>query len=274
MISKTKHNHLSYSQINTFLNCPHKYQLIYIDKIKLNSDSIEAYMGKVVHEVLEWMYNKRTNYYIWDSIEDKYKELWKKKWHSRIYIASIRKQYDKDYFMKLGLECLRNYYRNNSGPNISTKDIIGNEIIVNTKIGKYTFKGIIDRLDENEEYIEIHDYKTGKANTKHMMKKDMQLVIYLLAIKNRYPNKKIALNWHFLKKKNKETQHIRIILNQEDILEIKKEILYHADNIKLAKEKNNFPPNESFLCNWCYLWENCKAKKIYNESNPSVNANR
>ena len=31
-------------------------------------------------------------------------------------------KYDKDYFMNLGLECLRNYYRNNSGPNISTED--------------------------------------------------------------------------------------------------------------------------------------------------------
>ena len=43
-------------------------------------------------------------------------------------------------------------------------------------------------------------------------------------------------------------------------------------NINLAIKNNNFPPNESFLCNWCYLWKNCKAKKVYNETNPSVNA--
>jgi len=273
MVSNIKHNHLSYSQINTFSNCPHKYKLLYIDKVKVVSESIESYMGKVVHEVLEWMYNKKLDYYIWDNIEDKYKEIWKKKWHSEIYIALIKKQNDRNYFMKLGLECLRNYYNNNSGPNIETKNIIDNEIVINTKIGKYTFKGVIDRLDENEEYVEIHDYKTGKANTKRMMKKDMQLVVYLLAIKNRYPNKKIALNWHFLKKKNKEKQHIRIILNKEELLQIKKEILHYADDITLAKEKNNFPPKEGFLCNWCYLWKHCKAKKIYHEINPSINAN-
>jgi len=273
MNSKIKRNYLSYSQINTFLNCPHKYQLIYIDKVKSNSESIESYMGKVVHEVLEWLYNQRKDYYIWDLLEDKYKNIWNKKWHSEIYIAPIRKQYNKDYFMKLGLECLRNYYKNNSGPNISTQYLIGNELIINAKIGKYNFKGIIDRLDENEKYVEIHDYKTGKVNTKHMMKKNMQLIIYLLGIKDKYPNKKIALNWHFLKEKKKEGQHIRIVFEQESILAIKEKILSHVDDINLAIENNNFPPNESFLCNWCYLWSICKAKKIYNKINPSINAN-
>ena len=272
MAAKIQHKYLSYSQINTFLNCPHKYQLSYIDKIQSNSEGIESYMGKVVHEVLEWMYNKRKDYYIWDIIEDKYKNIWNKKWHSEIYIAPIRKQYGKDYFMKLGLECLRNYYRNNSGPNISTKDLVDNEFIVNTKIGEYNFRGIVDRLDEDEKYVEIHDYKTGKPKTKGMMKKDMQLIINLLAVKEKYPNKKIALNWHFLKKKNKEEQHIRIVFNQEDILSIKEEILSHADNISFAVKNNKFPPNESFLCNWCYFWSDCKAKKIYNKTNPSISA--
>jgi len=273
MLSKIKYNHLSYSQINTFINCPHKYKLIYIDKIQSNSESIESYMGKVVHEVLEWMYNKKKNYYIWDIIEDKYKKKWNENWHPYIYIAPIRKKYDKSYFMNLGLECLRNYYRNNSGPNISTENLVGNEIAVNTRIGKYTFKGIIDRVDENEEYIEIHDYKTGKPNTERMMKKDMQLIIYLLAIKPKYPNKKIALNWHFLKNKNKKEQHIRIVFDTDNIELIKENILSHAHNIKSAIKQDNFPPKESFLCYWCYLWNDCEAKNIYNKINPSINAN-
>ena len=48
----------SYSQINTFLNCPKKYKLIYIDKISIKKESIEAFIGKVVHEVLEWIYKE------------------------------------------------------------------------------------------------------------------------------------------------------------------------------------------------------------------------
>ena len=52
MSSKT----YSYSRLNTFKNCPHQYKIIYIDKIKKQDESIEAYMGKRVHETLEWLY--------------------------------------------------------------------------------------------------------------------------------------------------------------------------------------------------------------------------
>ena len=85
--------YFSYSQINTFLNCPQKYKLIYIDGIRTADEGIESYMGKTVHEVLEWIYNKKLNYYVWDNIEDKYKKVWKKKWHQSIYISAIKKQY-------------------------------------------------------------------------------------------------------------------------------------------------------------------------------------
>ena len=272
ILNKKINKYFSYSQINTFLNCPQKYKLIYIDDIKTLDESIEAYMGKIVHEVLEWMYNKKLNYYVWDNIEDKYKEIWKKKWHSNIYIATIRKKYSKNYFMKLGLECLRNYYNSNLGPNIDTGNTIGNEIRINTKIGRYVFKGVIDRVDKNSDFIEIHDYKTGKPYTKPMIKKDMQLIIYLFAIKDKYPDKKVALNWHFLKNKEKHKQHIRIILGKQDILQTKNRMLSHIKDIELKIKNNNFQPNESFLCNWCYLWKNCEAKSKYNEINPSINA--
>ena len=68
----------SYSQINTFSNCPQKYKLIYIDKIKKPHDSIEAFLGKVVHEVLEWIYKEKMSYLIWDSIEKNIPKFGKK----------------------------------------------------------------------------------------------------------------------------------------------------------------------------------------------------
>ena len=78
----------SYSKINTFDQCPEKYKHIYIDKINNRSTSIESYMGIIVHRVLEWVYSKRENdrFKMFDSLQDKYDELWKKEWHEYIYI--------------------------------------------------------------------------------------------------------------------------------------------------------------------------------------------
>ena len=47
----------SYSQINTFNTCQKQYEIIYLDGIRKKDESIEAFVGKRVHETLEWLYN-------------------------------------------------------------------------------------------------------------------------------------------------------------------------------------------------------------------------
>ena len=267
-----KKDYYSFSQLNTFNNCPQKYKLLYIDNIKKKDESIEGYLGKTVHEVLEWIYNNKFEYCVWDKIENKYEELWDKNWHCDIYISIIKRQYNKNHFKKIGLECLRNYYKNQGGPYLKYDHIISTEVVVETRIGKYKFKGIIDRLDENEDSINIHDYKTGKPKSQLMMNKDLQLVIYLLAIQKKRKTKKIILNWHFLKHAKVQKQHIRVTKNQTEIEKNKEDVIKNVEQIVKAKKNKDFPPNENFLCNWCYLWEYCESKKQYNEINPSINA--
>ena len=54
-------NTFSYSKINTYKICPQRYKINYINKIIKPHESIEAFMGKRVHEVLEWLYNERNH---------------------------------------------------------------------------------------------------------------------------------------------------------------------------------------------------------------------
>ena len=59
MISKKESlNTFSYSQLSTFKSCPQQYKIIYLDGVRKINESIEAFMGKRVHEVLEWLYSK------------------------------------------------------------------------------------------------------------------------------------------------------------------------------------------------------------------------
>ena len=47
----------SHSRLSTFEQCPYKYKLQYIDKIEPEvAQSIEAFLGSCVHEVLEKLY--------------------------------------------------------------------------------------------------------------------------------------------------------------------------------------------------------------------------
>ena len=173
----------------------------------------------------------------------------------------------------MGLECLRNYNNINGGPNIDYKHVKGTEIEVELKISGFNFKTIIDRLDEKDGILEIHDYKTGKPKTSLMLKNDLQLFIYLKAVKSIYKtNREIGLNWHYLKERTKEKQHIRIVNTDEDIKKKEIEIVKRIEQIMSTYDSNKFSPKPSFLCHWCYLWNECEEKKQYNESNPSINA--
>ena len=275
----------SYSQINTFLNCPKKYKLIYIDKILIKKESIEGFIGKVVHEVLEWIYKEKSNFLIWDKIENKYFEFWIKRWHSEIFYFNKKMLFDKNkknyksfnqkHFKKIGLEYLRNYYIASGGPNLNFDSVIGVESTLYTKINGYTFKVIIDRIDKTKDGIHIYDYKTGKSKSKTILNNDIQLPIYQIALEQKYPKQKIYLNWHFLKEKDKEKYHIRISKDKNEINKIKLKITNTINEIKKNKATQDnqlqFSAKTSFLCNWCYLWEYCDAKTEYNEKNNSLN---
>ena len=78
-------NNFSYSQLNTFKTCPQQYKLIYIDNIRKKHESIEGFMGKRVHEVMEWLYNfenREKPYITFDRLCQKYDEQWIANWHA------------------------------------------------------------------------------------------------------------------------------------------------------------------------------------------------
>ncbi|SVE17278.1 uncharacterized protein METZ01_LOCUS470132, partial [marine metagenome] len=101
----------SYSQLNTFKTCPQQYKIIYLDGVRRDHESIEAFMGKRVHGVLEWLYNKENRekpYLTFDHICKTYDTQWVKHWHENIHIADFRK--NTDYYYSIGKRCLSNYY--------------------------------------------------------------------------------------------------------------------------------------------------------------------
>ena len=57
----------SHSRLSTFEQCPFKFKLKYIDKLKPDIEkTIESHLGSAVHETLEWVYNtiKQTKKFI------------------------------------------------------------------------------------------------------------------------------------------------------------------------------------------------------------------
>ncbi|MBU0529886.1 PD-(D/E)XK nuclease family protein [bacterium] len=257
----------SYSSLETYKKCPAQFKIRYIDDIRKSDESVEAFMGKRVHESLEYLYNEVLDGRIpfFDHVIEKYNSYWQDKWHNRIGIVRVKNT--TNYYKYLGEDCIARYFRKHSP---FKESIVGNEIELNFILdanSEYQIKGIVDRLDhDGEGNWEIHDYKSGKrALTQIQADKDNQLALYQIGLINKDKEiKSVKLVWHFLQQ-GIEVESVRTEKQLKDLsISIKKQI----DNIRSKMDSGGeFPAKESTLCNWCYYWEECPAQ---NGTNPFI----
>ncbi len=248
----------SHSRLSTFEQCPFKFKLKYIDKLKPDIEkTIESHLGSAVHETLEWVYNtiKQTKKFITISeIITYYAVKWQDEFSDEILI--VKKELTaKDYFNK-GVKFLVDYYNKYSpfkdGTVECEKKIIF-ELDENTKI-----QGFIDRLvynSEKQEY-EVHDYKTGNyLPAQEKFDQDRQLALYSIGIKNECgQEKEVSLIWHYL-------AHNKKIISKrtnQQLEQLKKQTLELIKKIESTKE---FPTKKSILCNWCEYQNTCSKFK-------------
>ncbi len=248
------------SRLSSFLHCPLKYKLAYIDKMDRMEETIEAFLGSRVHEALEELYKKQKMGKIL-TLEDLlsfYKKQWEKRFVDNLRI--IRKEFSAEDYKNKGIEYLTNYYKKhypfNDGKTIALEKTISFSFEKNGK--KYELFGIIDRLAKKEDMIEIHDYKTSMTlPTKEDINQDKQLSIYNIGIKDKYPNtNKVKLIWHYLA----FNEDIETERTEKELEEIKNHIAETIDKIE-SMEPEEFKPKPSELCQWCEFAHLCPLQK-------------
>jgi len=248
----------SHSRLGTFETCPLQYKYRYIDKIKRDRESIEAFMGKRVHETLEKLYKdiKVTKVPSLGDLLTFYTDAWRKNWTGNVEI--IRKDYTEENYRKLGERCIRDYYRRyypfDQGKTIGLEQQI---FIKLDEEGVYQLVGYIDRLSQAPDgTIEIHDYKTGQSlPTQEKVDEDRQLALYQIGIQQKWPDmKSFKLIWHYMAfDRDLVSERSKKNLNQ-----IRQETIAVIDEIEKTQE---FLPRENPVCPWCEFKEICPLMK-------------
>lgn len=248
----------SHSQLSTYEACPHQYRLAYIEKIKIETEGIEAFMGSRVHDALEKLYRdlKVTRLNSLEELIEYYHQCWDKNWSNTVQI--IRKEYSPEDYRRLGEKCITDYYRRyypfDQGRTLALEETI--YFPLEEEKG-YWIKGVIDRLTLLEDsVIEIHDYKTsGRLPSKEEIYSDRQLSLYQIGVEGRWKDiKEVRLVWHFLSF-DTEIQSFR---TQEELQRTRKETL---DLIQKIENDREFIPREGPLCDWCDYQGFCPKRK-------------
>jgi putative RecB family exonuclease len=248
----------SHSQLSTYEECPLKYKLSYIDKIKRDTAGIEAFMGSMVHEALKKCYDdaRLTRIMTIDGLLAYYDNLWQQNWHDEIAIT--KPDLTADHYRATGRKLLEAYHRRHAP--FDADITLGTEKRLNFTLddeGNYKMAGIIDRLARTADGVcWIHDYKTSAfLPSQADADKDRQLALYHIGIKRLWPDiKEIKLVWHYLAFDTELVSR----RTPEAIAAVTADTVKVINAIESATE---FPPGDSPYCDWCEYPDLCPKRK-------------
>jgi len=226
----------SFSKINLFGSCPYAYKLRYIDKVKVvRPQTIEQFMGNMVHESLEGIYEKVMN---------------KKPTSLFQILARLEMQWDKKYdynklvinndtnYKQRALDIVEKFY-NKKFPFEGDKTIAVEKKLLK-QFDNFSMIGYVDRIEQDGNKYTIHDYKTGK--TKYI--NEDQLKTYHMLIDS---EKEAELVWHFLflDEECKRESNLSGFVNQT------------SEKINKIEAEKDFEKVKTGRCNWCIFKELC-----------------
>ena len=253
----------SNSRIETFEQCPRKYKFRYIDNIRTETEGIEAYVGKRVHETLEKLYRdlKTTKLNSLEDLIRTYENEWEKNWHSKVQV--VREGITPGHYFELGKQCIADYYKRyrpfNQGRTLGLEERI--EMKLKNGDKAYSIQGYIDRLtwDPATQTYEIHDYKTGSGvPTQEEADEDRQLALYQFGIKQRWPDaQRVKLIWHYLAV-DKEIVSAR---TEADLATLERQVIDLIHHIEEETKLGRWEVHVSRLCDWCEYKPICPAWK-------------
>lgn len=248
----------SHSQLSTYETCPQKYKLSYIDKIEVETEGIEAFMGSRVHEVLEKLYRdlKVTKLNTLEELLSFYHQNWEKNWNDLIQI--VRKNYSTQEYIQLGEKCIADYYKRycpfDHGKTLGLEEYVYFPL---EQENGYFIRGFIDRLTlVNGSILEIHDYKTSnRLPPEEDVRSDRQLALYQMGVAEKWQGiDEVRLIWHYL---TFDTE-IRSSRTPEELHQLRQATLELIGRIEADRQ---FLPKEGPLCDWCDYQGFCPKRK-------------
>ncbi|MEK7658268.1 MAG: UvrD-helicase domain-containing protein [Patescibacteria group bacterium] len=263
--------HFSFSQLAAFEKCPLQYKFGFIMKVPVRGKAVFSF-GKTMHNTLySFLKNingnnniKQENLFGFSEKliqEKKHKnfdyliELYEKNWIDEWYPDKK----NKDEYYKLGKQILKDFYAQfeKDEPKIlkidhspgSGQATLALELPFNLKIADYTLFGVIDRIDELENGVEIIDYKTGASKNKLDFENKEQLLIYQIAAEEVLKIKPKQLSYYYLEENKKAS----FLGTEKEIASQKEKIIKEIEKIK----NSEFKATPGWQCQYCDFRDIC-----------------
>jgi DNA helicase-2/ATP-dependent DNA helicase PcrA len=237
---------ISYSQLNTYEECPKKYKYAYVLRVPSKPHASLSF-GTTIHNTLRDFYSllrdsqEGLEGIVEKPTKKKLLELYETHWISMGYDSKAHEEKRKESGKKILEKYFDNLYDENERP-------YRLEETFSVHIDESVFVGKIDRIDmvddsKDVKEVEIIDYKTGKVKSKSNIKKDLQLPLYVLFAEEKLGFKVVSAKYIFVE----HSEVVEVDISEEKKKEARKKVVEIIEEIK----KNNFIPTPGYLCKYC-----------------------
>ena len=242
----------SFTQLKAYETCPYQYRYAHVLKVPVWGRHTFSF-GQSMHLTLERFFTRlkekksarqgslfaegQPSAAAEPTLEELlqiYESSWIDEWYES-------KDQAQEYF-NLGRDILKEFFKQHEDAWPDTKFL---EKGFNLKIGSYTLKGKVDRVDARGDGVEIIDYKTGSVPKNEDVDKD-QLFIYQLAAENIWQEKPVALTFYYLG----ENKPISFLGTAHDLEALKKKIISTIEEIRKSEFKAKPSPQTCRHCDF------------------------
>lgn len=246
----------SHSSLSAYETCPKKYQFRYVLKVPVETEGIEAFVGKRVHEVMERLYQFAARGMVPSlaRVLARFRANWAEQFDGgRLRI--VRSDFCAEDYLRSGERCLENGYRRLYPFDDETVGLEREVAFPLDADGRYPVRGVIDRLVRARDgALEIHDFKTGRrVPSQEELDRDRQLALYEIGVRAALREEgEVRLVWHYLFPNLVRTS----TRTPEQLAALREETCAAIDRIRA---ETGWQPRPGKLCSWCEYRPLCPA---------------
>jgi DNA helicase-2/ATP-dependent DNA helicase PcrA len=253
-------DYFSFTALKAFETCPFQYRYSHILKVPVWGRHTFSF-GQSMHLALEKFFERfvllneeQQENLFGNKVQDAktapslkellklYEESWINEWYSS---KALREQ----YYQK-GKKALTDFYKKHQN---NWPDVKSVERGFTLKIGPYSLKGKVDRIDNVEGGVTITDYKTGKPKSEKDIDKD-QLLIYQMAAKQVWKEEPKELTFYYLD----DNSEVAFLGTEEELNKMQKKVV---GLIEQMYEGDFSPKPSKQTCQFCDFNSICPYSK-------------
>ena len=244
----TPPEYLSPSSIGLFRDCPQKFKLSYIDKIK-EPPAWHLHLGSFVHEVLEFLYKEDAEHRTLDTLKTIAADRWSNHgWAEKVESLEEKKGTIPE-FKRAAFDSMTNLWTLED-PTETELDGMEHEVL--TAVEGVAMKGYIDRfIFADDGTVIISDYKTGNIpNPRFKSEEDkfFQLLAYALMLEESDQETTSKVELLYLTQKAKHDLSVTPV----NLSVARGTIVETRESIEASCATGEFHCNVTKLCDWCH----------------------